>query len=120
MGATARGMRVRWNRKGEVGALDLNANRGRFGYEAQPRWGVSADKLPFPDPDKQANCLCECDRRNKKKRQGEKKDPTTLTTADFREFSLIFSHYYHEKGGRKSGESRKLKKVGRAGFAKLQ
>ncbi len=39
-----------------------------------------------------------------------KKKPNTLTTADFRECSLIFSHDYHEKGGRKSGESGKLKK----------
>lgn len=59
-------------------ALDLNANRGRFGYEAQPRMGVSADKLPFSDSDKQANCLSECDRCNKptyKKKEGGAQQP---------------------------------------------
>lgn len=36
--------------------------------------------------------------RGKKKRNTRKK---ALTTANFREFSLIFSHYHHVKGGKK-------------------
>lgn len=43
---------------------------------------------------------------------GEKKErkKNTLTTANFREFSLIFSHNYHVKGGKKRRESGELKK----------
>lgn len=33
-----------------------------------------------------------------------------LTPANFREFSLIFSHYYHVKGGKKTVKKEKLKK----------
>lgn len=76
VGAIVRGHESQVEYEREVGALDLNANRGRFGYEAQPRWGVSADKPSFSDSDKQANCLGECDRCNKPVKKKKEKNPT--------------------------------------------
>lgn len=91
-----------------MGALDLNANRGRFGYDAQPRWGVSADKLSFSDSDKQANCLGECDRCNKlKKKRKRKTEKSMLAIANYMEFLLIFSnHFSGEKWQQKSKEEK--------------
>lgn len=44
----------------------------------------------------------------------------TLTPVNFWEFSLIFSHYYHVKGGRKNSRKWDAKKLSSAGFAKLK
>ncbi len=80
--------------------------------------GRALEQISFPSQtqtSRQIACA-KCDRRNKKK--GRNKH-NTFTTADFREFSLIFSHYYHEKGGKKE-EKAGPKKVSRACFAKLQ
>lgn len=45
-----------------------------------------------------------------KKEKEKNKTKNTLSTATFREFSLIFSHYYHEKGGTKKKREEELKK----------
>lgn len=66
------------------------------------------------------------EKKKKKEREEEReKKPNTLTTANFRELTLIFSHYYHEKGGKRkkkktAGRKQGAEKVSRAGFAKLQ